>query len=213
MSGRPRRLASGERTTRVSRGQVTVREAEVLDAPALAQLWAEFLVRPSGEGSELDDRARVVEAVARHSDHVDTRILVAEVEGVVAGAAYLRVGLTSPLDAEPVLHVSHLKVSGDFSTPLLGEALLEGAVSWAEERGIGTVLAGSTTTDRETNRFLARLGLGQVGVLRATAVPALRARLLRDSTSGRLGRATRRTGQVVAARRSQRRSRAGDLAL
>lgn len=197
----------------MSRGQVTVREAGVLDAPALVQLWAEFLVRPGGEGSDLDDERRVVEAVERHSDHVDTRILVGEVESVVAGAAYLRVGLSSPLDAEPVLHVSHLKVSDGVSTPLLGEALLEGAVSWAEERGIGTVLAGSTTADRETSRLLARLGLGQVGVLRATAVPALRARLLRDSVSGRFGRATRRTGQVVAARRSQRRARTGDLAV
>jgi L-amino acid N-acyltransferase YncA len=191
-----------------------VREAEVLDAPALAELWEEFLVRPTGEEADPGDRSRrVAIAVARHADHVDTRILVAETEGAVAGAAYLRVALPSPLDADPVLHVSHLKVSGNSSTTLLGEALLEGAVAWAEERGIDTLIAGVTTTDRETHRFLARLGLGQVGVLRATAVPALRARLLRDSTSGRLGRATRRTGQVVAARRSQRRSRAGDLAV
>lgn len=181
------------------------------DAPALAQLWAELVTRPAGDAGDAGDDERVAEAVARHADHLDTRILVAEVEEAVGGAAYLRVGLTSPLDAEPALHVSHLKVSPEFSTPLLGEALLEGALTWAEERGIGTVLAGSTTTDRETNRFLARLGLGQVGVLRAATVPALRARLLRDSPPGRLGRATRRTGQVVAARRSQRRSRTGDL--
>jgi hypothetical protein len=197
----------------VTRGQVTVREARVSDAPALAQVWGELLVRPAGEAAESDDEARVAEAVARHAEHVDTRILVAEVDDTVGGAAYLRVGLTSPLDAEPALHVSHLKVAPPFSVPVLGEALLDGALSWAEERGIGTVLAGSGATDRETNRFLARLGLGQVGVLRGAAVPALRARLLRDPAPGRLGRATRRTGQVVAVRRSQRRSRAGDLAL
>lgn len=197
----------------MTRGQVMVREAGEQDVAALARLWAELLVRSTGDDAEAAELEQVAGAVSRHAGHVDTRILVADVDEEVAGAAYLRVGLTSPLDAEPVLHVSHLKVAAPHSIPVLGEALLDGALAWAEERGIGTVLAGSSTTDRETNRFLARLGLGQVGTLRAAAVPALRARLLRDATPGRLGRATRRTGQVVAARRSQRRSRTGDLAL
>ena len=152
-------------------------------------------------------------SVERNAEQVDTRILVAEVEGEVTGCAYLRVALVAPLDSEPALHVSHLQVDPDPTSGDVSAGLLEAALGWAEERNVSTLLAGSAATDRDTNRFLARLGLGQVGVLRAATVPALRSRLLREEAVAPrgLGRATRRTGQVVAMRRSQRRLRAGDV--
>lgn len=187
----------------MSRGQVTVREAGNEDVPALVELW------------ETADAERVATSVARHAEQVDTRVVVAEVEGEVAGCAYLRVAYVSPLDAEPALHVSHLQVASDHAAGDVGAGLLDSALSWAEERGLSTVLAGSAASDRDTNRFLARLGLGQVGVLRATTAVALRSRLLREETIAPRGlsRGTRRTGQVVAMRRSQRRLRAGDVSL
>lgn len=201
----------------MSRGLVSVRVAGRQDAAAVARLWEGLLPRPAGEESTEDDAERIALAIDRHSGEVDNRIVVAEVDGHVAGTAYLRVGLFSPLDPDRTMHVSHLHVCSEASSAEVRAALLEAATDWAEERGIATLLAGSAPTDRDTNRFLARLGLGQVGVLRATPVPALRARLLRDrdaATSPRsVSRGARRTGQVVAMRRSQRRSRAGDLAL
>lgn len=187
----------------MSRGQVTVREAGDEDVAALVDLW------------ETPDAERVAASVARHAETVDTRVLVAEVEGEVAGCAYVRVAYVSPLDAEPALHVSHLQVDPEHQAADVGAGLLESALGWAEERGLGTVLAGSATSDRDTNRFLARLGLGQVGVLRATTAVALRSRLLREESMAPRGiaRGTRRTGQVVAMRRSQRRLRTGDVSL
>lgn len=196
------------------RGQIMVREARREDAAALIRLWAGLLPRPVAEPAPASDQERVALSVERHAVQPDTSIVVAEVDGQIAGCAYLRVGLVSPLDAEPAVHVSHLQVDAatDASAADVGTGLLDAALGWAEEQGIGTLTAGSAATDRDTNRFLARLGLGQVGVLRATTVPALRARMLRDQAAAPRGIA-RRTGQVVAMRRSQRRARTGDVAL
>ena len=187
----------------MTRGQVTVREAGDGDVPALARLW------------KTPDEERVASSVERHAEQVDTRVVVADVDGEVAGCAYLRIAFVFPLDSDPAVHVSHLQVDPDVPAADVGVALLESALSWAEERGVSTLLAGSAATDRESNRFLARLGLSQVGVLRASTVPALRSRLLREETVAPRGlaRGTRRTGQVVAMRRSQRRLRAGDVGL
>lgn len=187
----------------MTRGQVLVREAEHGDVPALSRLW------------ETPDEDRVATSVERHAEQVDTRVVVADVDGQVAGCAYLRIAFVSPLDSEPAVHVSHLQVDSDLPSADVSAGLLEAALAWAEERGVSALLAGSAAADRDTNRFLARLGLGQVGVLRATTVPALRSRLLREENIAPRGvaRGTRRTGQVVAMRRSQRRLRAGDVSL
>ena len=187
----------------MTRAQVTVREAEHGDVPALSRLW------------DTPDEERVASSIERHADQVDTRVVVADVDGQVAGCAYLRIAFVFPLDSDPAVHVSHLQVDPDVPSADVGAALLESALGWAEERGVSTLLAGSAATDRESNRFLARLGLSQVGVLRASTVPALRSRLLREETIAPRGlaRGTRRTGQVVAMRRSQRRLRAGDVSL
>ena len=85
----------------MTRGQVTVREAERGDVPALSRLW------------ETPDEDRVATSVERHAEQVDTRVVVADVDGQVAGCAYLRIAFVSPLDSEPAVHVSHLQVDSD----------------------------------------------------------------------------------------------------
>lgn len=193
----------------MSGGQLVVRDAVREDAEALARLWAGLLPRGTVDSAGVTPGERVAEALEVGAANPDSRIVVAELDGVVGGAAYLRVVRLSPLDLEPTMHVSHLQVDGALSTATVLARLLDGAVGWAEARGIGTLTAGSAATDRDTNRFLARLGLGQVGVLRATTLPTLRSRLVRDG-AGRRGRSSPlRTVQVVAARRSQRRAQSG----
>lgn len=63
--------------------------------------------------------------------------------------------------------------------------------------------------DRETNRFLARLGLTSLALLRTAPVAVLRTRRPVDSAGVagvvRVPRRNRHVGQVVAARRTQRR--------
>ena len=56
------------------------------------------------------------------------------------------------------MHTSFLLVLPEFRRHGVGHALLEAAVSWAEEKDIDQVTA-ITDGNRDTNRFFARLGL------------------------------------------------------
>ena len=54
---------------------------------------------------------------------------------------------------------------------------MEAAAEWAEEVGSKHIVASVAATSRDSNRFLARLGMSQVAVVRATTVCALRGKL------------------------------------
>ena len=196
----------------MSRAPVQVRDAVEGDAEALCRLWAEALP-PDGEGAEAGQVA--LGALARVDGDPALRILVAHLDDRVVGTAYLRAERVSPVRDERVLSVSHLQADPDGGREGVERALLECAVSWAEECGIETIVTATVPSDRETNRFLARLGLAQGAVLRHATVAALRARLPHDPTAvARNGsRVARPVGQVVAARRSQRRARTRQLLL
>jgi hypothetical protein len=86
-------------------------------------------------------------------------------------------------------------------------------VTWAEEKDSSHVLVAASATSRDTNRFMARLGLGQVALMRIAAVPTLRSRLpVETPAAARVGsRSSRSVGQVIAQRRSQRRAQARTL--
>ena len=128
---------------------------------------------------------------------------------VVVGAAVLlvRAPLT-PLHAHAALHVLHLHVREDARRHGIGRALMEAAVSWAEEKDIECVLAAAPVGSRNANRFLARLGLGQVAMVRGAGVSALRAKLpVEPPAAARVGnRSHHNVGQVLARRRSLRRA-------
>jgi GNAT superfamily N-acetyltransferase len=143
------------------------------------------------------------------------RILVAERDGEVVGCALLRMVQVSPFYDEPVLRVSHLQVDPAHSRKGAGSALVESALTWAEQQGVEGILVASPVNDRDANRFMARIGLAQVAGLRGAAVTALRARLPHDPSvaARQAARQGRNVGQVVAARRSQRRARARRIAI
>ena len=92
----------------------------------------------------------------------------------------------------------------------VGRMLMESAVAYAEEVGVPQVTTAVTAGSRDGNRFMARLGLTQLAVVRAASVQTLRAKLpvepppvcLTDS------RHHRTVGQVLARRRSLRRAQA-----
>jgi GNAT superfamily N-acetyltransferase len=191
---------------------VLVRDAVESDASPLCALWADLLLKPVGDdGSSPEDAA--AGAVARIAADETCRILVAEIEGSVVGAAYLRIASLSPLQTERVIHVSHLQVDPDFVRNGVGRSLMEVAATWAEQCGIDALVTATAVNDREANRFMARYGMAQIAVLRGSSVAGLRARLPLDpSTAARVGgRSGRTVGQVVAVRRSQRRARGSDV--
>jgi GNAT superfamily N-acetyltransferase len=205
---------------------LTVRDAVADDCPALLELWANPLVPLAADPVAPVEADHAAAALQRIANDPFGRIVVAELEhehaddeqgddrpGLV-GAVYLRRGPLSPLSSDEVLYLTHLKVHAAVLRHGIGSALVDAAVAWAEEQQIDVVLTYSAADDREANRFLARLGMSHVGVVRAGAVATMRAQLPGDvlAVARHLRRQPRMVGQVVAARRSQRRLRARGMA-
>ena len=180
----------------MSRSLVGLRDATLADCEQLAALWQPFLRR--GADEQLHD---VATAIEKAGDHPGERLVVAEYDGAFAGAAFLQTGTCSPVNTDPVLRVHNTAVVPAFRRRGIGKALVESAVTWAEELGIGHVATSASSASREANRFMARLALAPLAVLRIAPTHAVRAQL-----SGRHPGA-RQVTQVLAARRSLRHAR------
>lgn len=187
----------------MSRSLVSLRSAVPSDAPSLAELWSDVLRRATRE-DQVADLDAVVTAVALSSDQ---RIVVAEYDGEFAGAIHLHATTMSPLNLEPIVRALSPHVLPQYRRHGVGTALMDAAVSWAEELGIGHVATAAASGSRDGNRFMARIALGPYAVLRVAATHAVRARLLAHRHPSQVG--GRQLTHVLAARRSLRRSRAG----
>jgi GNAT superfamily N-acetyltransferase len=187
---------------------VSLRSVRVEDAPDLLELWSEFSRRQHRAEDAYDEVAQAIRS-AMAAD--DARIVVAELGERFAGAVHLSVRPLSPMTAERAVHASHLRVVPDLRRRGVGRVLVEAAVSWAEELGLGHVAASSVMNSRNGNRFLARLGLAPAAVMRVSTTSQLRARLPAELPgAARPAMAARplpnkHLGQVLAARRSARR--------
>ena len=187
---------------------VHVRDASESDAAAVSALWSELVGLPGAETVGGDPpEALVAKAVVRYSADDSGRIVVAEIDGTVVGCGFMSIGVATPLDEGRVVHLSHVKVAAGFGRQGVGSALVEATLTWAEQHGLDSVVTSVPTHDREVNRFLARLGMTPAASLRAASVAALRVRLPHDPSvvARQSGRMSRSVGQVVAARRYQRR--------
>ena len=180
----------------MSRSPVSLRDATLTDVQLLAELWQPFLRRSSDE--QLDDLAIAIEQLA---DRPGERLVVAEYDGEFAGAVYLRAATYSPVNPEPVLQAHNAMVVPAYRHRGVGKALMESAVTWAEELGIGHVGTATSSGSREANRFMARLALGPQAVLRMAPTPAVRSKLAARYP------AARQVTQVLAVRRSLRHAR------
>jgi GNAT superfamily N-acetyltransferase len=185
----------------MSRGPVIIRDAEVGDAEALQQIWLDFATQPDRPGRPTASLDQIRKAIGRLRAEGAERLLVAVVGDAPVGVAHLRRAPLSPIHDEEAVHVGYLHVLSGHRRRGIGKQLLDVATAWAEEHDSTHVVASVAATARDANRFLARLGLGQVAVVRASTVAHLRSRLpaaggVRTSASN-----------VVAARRLMRGSR------
>jgi GNAT superfamily N-acetyltransferase len=185
---------------------VTMREARPADADALAELWQPYLRRESGD--PVGDLVSVIEHLDHQPGH---RLVVAEYDGEFAGAVYLKTAPYSPVNPEPVLQVHNPVVVPDHRRHGVGKALMECAVTWAEELGVDHVATATSSGSREANRFMARIALAPRAVLRMAPTPVVRARLVAQHPAarhpGRRRPGTRPVTQVLAVRRSLRGAR------
>lgn len=188
----------------MSRCPAQVRQALETDAAELAELWS-GLTRRTSQGDAIADAAA---AIRRSQERGFERIIVAVHLGSIVGAAHLSIGEISPISSETVLRVSHLSVGTDFRRRGVGRALMDAALTYAEEHGVANVMAASASNSRDANRFMARLGLAQIACVRVASTTSMRSKLPAEMPASlRRGApaANRQLGQVLAARRSMRR--------
>lgn len=183
----------------MSRIPVTLREAVLADAEFLADLWQDS-VRRADRTEQVADLEVIVKSAAASPEQ---RLLVAEYDGERAGAVLLRLSSTTPLNLEPALQVLSPHVDARFRRRGVGRALMDAAVTFAEERGVGQIVTGAQCGSRDGNRFLARLAMGQHAVLRVAPTHAVRAKLTARLPGVPRGQ---RPQRVLAARRSMRRA-------
>jgi len=187
----------------VSRTLVTLREAHVGDASFLVGLWQDS-IRQAGTPDQIADLELVIKSAAESAEQ---RLLIAEYDGERAGAVFLRATTFGPLNLEPTVQVFSPHVADPFQRRGVGHALMEAAVTFAEDLGIAHVASAAASGSRDGNRFLARLGLGPQAVFRLAPTATVRGRLDAARPAASRSRASRsHLGQVLAARRSMRRS-------
>jgi ribosomal protein S18 acetylase RimI-like enzyme len=183
----------------MARQAITIRDAGPDDAAELLLLWAE-MARSGENSARAQEDAR--QALANIAADPDRRLLVAESEDGVVATMQVSRGQMSPLVLDTVLHTSFLLVRPGLRKQGHGQALMDAALAWAEEKGITQVTA-ITDNNRETNRFFARLGLSTLGTMRHSSVAGLRKKLTHERGRGSAGR-NRHLSEVLAARRSMR---------
>jgi len=182
----------------MSRTPLLTRAARREDAPVLAELWSD-VVRRADRSDQVADLELVIKQAGMSPEQ---RLVVVEHDGAVAGAVFLRLATTSPLNLEPCVQTVHPRVLPEFGNAGVENALVEAALAFAEENGLMHITAAVPSTSRDANRFMARLGFGPVATIRVASTTAVRQRISPQALGGR--------NKVLATRRSQRRiARAG----
>ena len=178
----------------LTRATVVLRDARLEDAPALAEVW-DGVIRRADRAEQVADLERVIADAERRDD---VRVVVAEHDGTLAGAVYLELAPVTPINLEPTVRAVSPHVLPAYRRHGIGRALMDAAVSWAEELGIGLVASAATAGARDANRFMARLALAPTAMLRIAPTSLMRAKLAAQAP------ATQRTrSRVLSARRAQ----------
>lgn len=187
----------------MSRPSLRVRTARPDDVDDLMTLW-QRTGTPLGDGPSVRDEA--VLGLAQVEDAPDSLLLVGEAEHGVCASIFIDCAPLGPLQSQKIAHTSYLLVDPDLRGHGVAHQMMEAALSWAETNDINQITAITAQGSRETNRFLARLGLGAVATVRHTPTAVLRKKLGSRSTR-RLRGQDRHLGAVIAQRRTmQRRS-------
>lgn len=185
----------------MTRSPVRVRDAEEQDADALLCLWLEL--RDSCEAGEhlftQPSRRAVVELLARLADDAHHRLVVAEVDGEVAGCCLLSRDPLGPLAGADAVRVSYLTVGAVHRRRGVARRLVAAAASYAESLAAGHVVVELNAASRDTQRYFARLGFSPLLTRRVASVETLR------RTFGAVHRdPVTTTGHLAARRRSLR---------
>lgn len=152
-----------------------VRRAAPTDLPALLGLLAELRMT-SGRSSRplLRESLGLGERLHALLSQEATTILLAESpDGDAVGMAVLTAAPLTALTDVPALRMDYAMVAGRGRRQGVGRALVAAAATHAEMIGADQLAVAVVPSDREGNRFYARLGFAPVLVRRTTSIPAL----------------------------------------
>jgi GNAT superfamily N-acetyltransferase len=167
----------------VGRTTVDVRHAGRADVETLLDLAAAARSE-SVQDSRTEvhgQRARIL----RLLDRPDVEVLVAEAGHEPVGVLVLRRGELLPLSGGDAVHVEQLYVRQQWRRRGAARALLMAAASLGEQAGLEKLACAVPPADRETARFLARLGFAPLVTQRVVPVATLLRRLAGESPSVR----------------------------
>lgn len=185
----------------MSRCALEIRDACPEDVTGLLALWThagrnDATPRPEEEATR---------ALAQIAADPDERMLVGLIDDEVVAAIHLHRAPISPLHTESAVHTSYLLVLPEHRRHGHARSLLDAALSWAEEKDVTHITAITASNSRDTNRFLARLGLGTAATIRVATTATMRRKLTPEVI--RSPQARRQLGRVLAQRRTiQRRA-------
>jgi GNAT superfamily N-acetyltransferase len=192
----------------MSRCALVVRDARPEDVADLLRLWAHD--RRSASVTTPRPEEEATRALAQIAADPDERMLVGFVDDVLVASLHLHRAPLSPLHTETAVHTSYLQVHPDHRRRGYARALLDVALSWAEEKDVNHITAITTGNSREGNRFLARLGMGTAATIRIGTTATMRHKLAPEVIRSRDSR--RQLGRVLAQRRSIQRRALGEAA-
>ena len=181
----------------MSRTPVTVRVAEASDVAPLRELWGDILRRGALD-EQLADVAGIVSTARSREDRC---VVVAEVDGEVAGAVYLEATTFTPLNLEPAVLAVSPHVFPRFRRKGVGSALMEAACRFAEQHGIAHIQSAAAAEARDANRFMARLSFAPQAMLRAATTSAVRSRLPQSRQATHAATSKQRIDRVLVSRR------------
>lgn len=175
----------------MARGALRIKIADFGDLPAIAQ-FARSTVPTAGSAQLGTTHARRADAQipSRYesilADPSRTMLLAVDdppaagaaqerpADGEIVGMAVLSVDEVSATIAVPGVHVTNLMVAAGHRRRGIGRALLAAAVRYADSHGIDHLAVAVLAEDRETHRYLARLGFAPLIVRRVAPVAAVR---------------------------------------
>ena len=163
------------------RPSVSVRPATTADVPALVDMWGELRELTRERAAPVPSERGVLSRLERAEQDPDLRIVVATLDGDVAGMAVLTHQPYAALFDVHSVHVHFMHVRDGFRRKGVGHALVAAATAFAEDMGADHLMTSTLPTSRDANRFYARLGFAPMVVRRSAPVVTVRRRLAADA--------------------------------
>ena len=177
-----------------TRPAIAVRRAAVTDLPVLLELLAELRMT-SVRGSRPLLRESVALGERLHELLADDKAAILLAESADQDAVGMAVLTTAPLTSltdMPALRMDYGVVARRARRQGVGRALVAAAAAHAEMLGADQLAVSVVPSDRESNRFYARLGFAPVLVRRTISVPALVRKLAAPERRAAIDDLTRR---------------------